>query len=118
MSNTTIQILAVAGSLRQVSLHRALLSGLQELAPADVEIRIFDLNGIPLYDGDLEARGIPDVVQAFHGQIEATNGIIWATPEYNGAMSGVIKNAVDWASRKKGLLEKDQQRLFLVRPER
>ncbi|MEM6430046.1 MAG: NAD(P)H-dependent oxidoreductase [Deinococcota bacterium] len=106
INTTKLRMLAVAGSLRQASLHRALLRSLQELAPSDVEIVMFDLKGMPIYDGDVEVQGMPDIVQAFHQEIEAADGVIWATPEYNGAMSGVIKNAVDWASRKKGLLAK------------
>lgn len=106
MSNTSnLHVLAVGGSLREASTHRTLLRSLQALTPDDLEITIFDLEGIPLFNADVEDKGYPKKVQAFREQIEASDGIIWATPEYNGSMSGVIKNAVDWASRK-GLLAK------------
>lgn len=95
-----LQILSIPGSLREGSLQRKLLAQLQELAPETMEIRIFPLDDIPLFDEDLEAEGYPEPVQFLRDEVQNADGIILATPEYNGAMSGVIKNAVDWASRK------------------
>lgn len=100
-----IKIVALPGSLRKGSLHRKLLHALQPLAPENVEIDVFELDDVPLYNSDVEKDGFPESVQALRDKIEASDGIILATPEYNGAMSGVIKNAVDWASRQ-GLLRK------------
>lgn len=100
-----IRILAIPGSLRAASLHTKLVNNLQAHAPDKVEITVFTLIGIPVYNQDIEAEGFPEAVQALRDAIDAADAIIFATPEYNGAMTGVIKNAIDWASRG-GLLRK------------
>lgn len=96
--------LAVAGSLRQASYHRLLVNNLQALAPEDVTIEVFDLEGIPLFNEDIET--LPERVKDLLEALERSQGSIWATPEYNGAMSGVIKNAIDWASPQKFLAQR------------
>ena len=101
-----IKILAIPGSLREASLIRQLLLALQPLAPQGVEISVFDLRDIPIYNQDVEdAVGFPPSVQAMRNAIEASDGLIFATPEYNGSLTGVLKNSIDWASRQ-GLLAK------------
>ncbi|MEZ4659237.1 MAG: NAD(P)H-dependent oxidoreductase [Caldilineaceae bacterium] len=96
----TINILAIPGSLRQASLTGQLMRSLQPIAPADVQISIFYLNDVPPYNQDVENNhGFPAAVQEMRDQIEAADGLIFATPEYNGGMSGVLKNGIDWASR-------------------
>lgn len=96
----TINILAIPGSLREASLTKQLLRSLQAVAPEGVQISIFDLKDVPVYNQDVENNdGFPPAVQEMRRQIEAADGLIFATPEYNGAMSGVLKNAIDWASR-------------------
>ncbi len=101
-----INILAIPGSLREASLIRKLLFGLQPLAPEGVAITIFELHDIPLYNHDIEINvGFPPAVQAMREAIAASDGLIFATPEYNGSYSGVLKNSIDWASRQ-GLLAK------------
>lgn len=104
--NEKLKILALPGSLREASRIRRLLHALQQLAPADMEITVFDLHDIPLYNQDIEDEvGFPPPVQALRDAIEESDGIIFATPEYNGGVSGVLKNSIDWASRR-GLLGK------------
>ncbi len=101
-----LKILAVPGSLREASLMRHLLRTLPQLAPNDMDITIFDLHEIPLYNQDVEdASGFPPGVQAFRDAIAASDGLIIATSEYNGSVPGVLKNSIDWASRR-GLLAK------------
>ena len=101
-----IKILAIPGSLRKASLIRQLLLALQPLAPEDMEIAIFDLHGIPMYNQDVEDTvGYPPPVQELRDAIESSDGLILATPEYNGSITGVLKNSIDWASRK-GLMAK------------
>jgi chromate reductase, NAD(P)H dehydrogenase (quinone) len=95
----TLRILGVAGSLRSGSLNRALLRAARELAPDGMTIEIFDLADVPLYNGDVEALGDPPGVAAFKAAIVAADGVLMATPEYNHGVPGVMKNAVDWASR-------------------
>jgi len=95
----TLSILGFAGSLRQGSYNRALLRAASELAPDGMAIDIFDLAGVPLYNGDVEAEGDPEAVTLFKQAIRAADGVLMATPEYNHGVPGVMKNAVDWASR-------------------
>lgn len=93
-------VCAIAGSLRQASYNRALLRAAQELAPAGMEIRIFDRVGeLPLFDQDLEAQGDPEPVVAMRQAIAEADALLIATPEYNHGVPGVLKNAIDWASR-------------------
>lgn len=97
-----IRILGVAGSLRHASLNRALLRAAGEVAPEGVTIEPFDLAVVPLYNGDVEAGGDPEGVAAFKAAIRAADGVLFACPEYNHGVPGVMKNAVDWASRPPG----------------
>jgi len=95
-----VTLVAFSGSLREGSFNRALLRAAAELVPADVELRIASIREIPLYDGDVEAaEGVPATVQALKDAIAAADGLLLATPEYNNAMPGVAKNAIDWLSR-------------------
>ena len=98
-ANRTLKVLGFAGSLRRDSLNKALLTAARELAPESMEIEAFDLGPIPLYDEDLRQAGLPEAVAAFREAIAAADAALIATPEYNYSFSGVVKNAVDWASR-------------------
>ncbi|HEX6250642.1 MAG TPA: NADPH-dependent FMN reductase [Gemmatimonadaceae bacterium] len=93
-------VCGIAGSLRRGSYNRALLRAAQELAPPDVEIRVFDrMADIPLYNHDVEVEGDPEPVQALKRAIGEADALLFATPEYNHGVPGVLKNAIDWASR-------------------
>lgn len=93
-------IIAISGSLRAGSYNTALLRAAAPLMPAGVSLEIATIHGIPLYDGDLEARdGIPPLVVALKERIAAADGLLLATPEYNNGIPGVFKNAIDWLSR-------------------
>jgi len=96
---TPIKVLGIAGSLRAGSTNRALLRAAAEVAPDEMEIAEFDLTGIPFFDADVEAEGDPERVRELKEAIAAADAILIATPEYNGGTSGVLKNAIDWASR-------------------
>lgn len=96
-----VNILGFAGSLRKDSYNKALLLAAKELLPKDARLEIFDLGVIPLFNQDLEAR-MPEKVSEFKAKIRAADAILIATPEYNYSMSGVLKNAIDWASRPYG----------------
>ena len=98
----TLRILGVAGSLRAGSYNRALLRAAVRLAPEGMEIEVFDLLEVPLYNGDVEAAGDPPGVMGFKQAISAADGVLMVTPEYNHGVPGVMKNAVDWASRPPG----------------
>ena len=98
--DATIKILIIAGSLRRDSYNRALARAAAQLAPIGVSTETFDrLGAIPFYDGDVEDDGLPAPVAALRRAIEDADALLIATPEYNGATSGVLKNALDWASR-------------------
>ena len=93
-------IIGLSGSLRRASINSRLLSTAADLAPAGVQIEVVTLHGIPLYDGDLEAReGVPEVVRALQERIARASGLLLATPEYNHSVPGVAKNGIDWLTR-------------------
>jgi chromate reductase len=94
-----LSVVAFAGSLRRGSLNRALLRAAVEVAPAGMRIAILEIDGVPLYNGDVEAAGEPEPVARFKQAIREADGLLIATPEYNHGVPGVTKNAVDWASR-------------------
>ncbi len=94
-----MKILGISGSLRKKSFNTSLLRLAGELAPAGMEIEIADISAITPYNEDVYAEGFTEAVAAFREQIRAADGLLLATPEYNFGMSGVIKNAIDWASR-------------------
>lgn len=94
-----VRVLGIAGSLRAKSLNRALLRAAGELAPPDMEFRTFDLATIPVYNADVEAVGLPESVAAFKRAIREADALLFVTPEYNYGVPGVLKNAIDWASR-------------------
>ena len=94
-----IQLLGISGSLRRGSFNTALLRAAETLAPRDVGLEILDLSDLPLYNGDVEAAGDPVAVSELKRAIREADGIVFASPEYNHSFSGVIKNAIDWASR-------------------
>ncbi|MFQ3592336.1 MAG: NAD(P)H-dependent oxidoreductase [Gemmataceae bacterium] len=93
------RIVAFAGSLRKASYNAASLRVLQELVPAGVTVAIHDLAGLPLFNEDIEKQGLPASVETFRQAIAAADGVVIATPEYNYSVPGVLKNAIDWASR-------------------
>ena len=74
----------------------------RDQAPAGIVVEIVDLRSIPFYDGDVEATGDPPAVSAFKARILAADALLMATPEYNGAVPGLLQNAIDWASRPRG----------------
>ena len=97
-----VKIVGISGSIRSGSFNTGLLRAAQELAPESLEIRLFDLIDVPLYNGDIEAAGDPAAVAMLKAAIRDADGVLIATPEYNHGPSGVIKNAIDWASRDHG----------------
>jgi chromate reductase, NAD(P)H dehydrogenase (quinone) len=96
-----VRILGFAGSLREASYNRSLLRAAQELVPKDAKLEIFDLNGLPLFNQDLEHQPT-EKVKEFKAKIRAADAILIATPEYNYSIPGVLKNAIDCASRPYG----------------
>jgi chromate reductase len=95
------KILCFAGSLRRGSYNRALLRAARELVPEGVILEIFDLDGIPPFNQDLENEPT-EKVKEFKAKIKASDAVLIATPEYNYSIPGVLKNAIDCASRPHG----------------
>ncbi len=98
MSKVKIHLLGFAGSLRKASCNAGLLRAAQEVMPANMELEIYSLVNIPLYNGDLESNP-PAAVVEFKKKIAEADALLIAVPEYNYSISGVLKNAIDWASR-------------------
>jgi chromate reductase len=96
---STIKLAGISGSLRKASSNTAILRTLQASLPAGVEMRLLPLDGIPLYNQDLDGPGLPDAVRDFKATLDASDGVVLCSPEYNFGMPGVLKNALDWASR-------------------
>lgn len=106
-------LLGLSGSLRTGSFNTALLRAATGLMPAGSTLELATLHGIPLYDGDAEARdGIPTAVQALKERIVSCDALLLATPEYNNGIPGVLKNGIDWLSRPNA----DIARVFGNRP--
>ena len=91
------KILGLSGSLRNGSYNSALLRAAQELFPESIEIG--DIRSVPMYDGDLEAAGVPESVVLLQQQLTNSAGLLLVSPEYNNSVPGVLKNTIDWLSR-------------------
>src|ERR1041385_1429793 len=94
-----VSIVGLSGSLRKASYNSALLRAAVSLAPSDLQINVQSMAGVPVYDGDVEEKGIPDKVKALKDSLAAAKGLLLVTPEYNNSVPGVLKNAIDWMSR-------------------
>jgi len=94
-----LRILGLAGSLRRASYNRGLIRAAIESAPSGLRIEAFDLADVPMYNQDVEEAGEPGSVVALKRAIAEADALLVATPEYNHGVPGVLKNAIDWASR-------------------
>jgi chromate reductase len=97
-----MRLLTISGSLRAGSYNTAVARAAADVAPEGVEVEVFDgLGELPLFDADTEGDEIP-AVRHLRERIAAADAVLFVTPEYNGSIPGVLKNAVDWASRPRG----------------
>ena len=94
-----IAVLGICGSLRKGSYNLATLRTAITLKPANMTVTVADISQIPLYNEDVRAQGFPPPVETLRRQIKEADAILFACPEYNYLMTGVLKNAIDWASR-------------------
>jgi chromate reductase len=99
--NSPLTILGIAGSLRKGSYNRATLRAAQKLAPEGARIEIFEIDGIPGFNQD-EEQNPPARIVELKKRARAADAILFVTPEYNYSIPGVLKNAIDWASRPYG----------------
>src|SRR5260370_9877145 len=97
-----IRLLGLSGSLRRASNSTAVLRGLQDALAPRATLNIFPLHEMALYNEDDDGEHAPESVRALRSAIETSDGVIMISPEYNHGMSGVLKNALDWASRPYG----------------
>ena len=101
MENKKIKIVGISGSLRKGSYNSALLREAAKLLPANAELEILDISQLPIYNSDLEVA-MPSSVLTFKNNIQSADAVLFASPEYNYSIPGVLKNAIDWASRPYG----------------
>jgi chromate reductase, NAD(P)H dehydrogenase (quinone) len=95
-----LRILGVSGSLREGSHNTSLLRAAARMLPPGVELSMYEgLRGLPPYDADRDVEPADQAVAALRGAIAAAEGVLIATPEFNGSIPGALKNALDWASR-------------------
>ena len=99
--NSPFTILGIPGSLRKASFNHKALIAAQQLLPEGAVLEIADISGIPLFNQDLESN-VPEAVTTLKQQIRAADAVLFATPEYNYSVPGVLKNVIDWASRPPG----------------
>ena len=99
---TQPRLLGLSGSLRRASNSTAVLRGLEDALATRAALNIFPLHALPLYNEDDDGEHAPKSVRALRSAIEVSDGVIMISPEYNHGMSGVLKNALDWASRPYG----------------
>uniref|UniRef100_UPI000D404C60 NADPH-dependent FMN reductase n=1 Tax=unclassified Variovorax TaxID=663243 RepID=UPI000D404C60 len=98
-SPTPTRLVAISGSIRRASHCTAVLRSLQPLLPPHVALQIVPLDDIPLYNADLDGDTPPEAVARLKSAIASADGLVLCSPEYNYGMPGVLKNAIDWASR-------------------
>ncbi len=96
---TQVHVLGFSGSLRKGSFNTGLLQAALQLLPEGMSLELYDLAPIPLYNEDVLSAGVPAAVADFKSRIAAADALLIATPEYNFSLPGVLKNAIDWASR-------------------
>jgi chromate reductase len=93
------RLVGFAGSLRAGSYNRALLAAAAAAMPAGSVLDVLSVDAVPLFNADVEAAGFPPVVAALKDRVAAADGLVIATPEYNGGIPGIAKNVIDWLSR-------------------
>ncbi|HKG86313.1 MAG TPA: NAD(P)H-dependent oxidoreductase [Beijerinckiaceae bacterium] len=94
-----MNVIGISGSLRKGSFNTAALRAAQGLAPEGMTIERAEIGDLPLYNDDVRAAGFPPPAERLRAQIAAADAVLLVTPEYNYSISGVLKNAIDWASR-------------------
>ena len=99
MDAAPLNVVGIAGSLRRGSYNRGLIRAAVDLAPAGMRLTTHDLGDLPMFNADVEADGDPDSVRRLKEAIGTADALLIATPEYNRCVPGVLKNAIDWASR-------------------
>ena len=98
-TSSGVKLLGLSGSIRKASTNTIILQSLAERLDGKASMTVFPLNDVPMYNGDLDGEHLPDAVRALKAAISEADGLILCTPEYNHGVPGMLKNALDWASR-------------------
>jgi chromate reductase len=98
-AQSSIKLLGISGSLRKQSYNSGALNAIESLLPDEMTFIRADLSSLPFYSADIEQRGLPDAVHRFRAEVAAADALIFAVPEYNFSLPGVLKNALEWLSR-------------------
>jgi len=98
-ARSAIKLLGISGSLRAQSYNSAALSVVGSVLPEGMEFEVASLDELPFYNADVEERGFPAAVESFRKKVAAADALIFAVPEYNFSVPGVLKNALEWLSR-------------------
>jgi chromate reductase, NAD(P)H dehydrogenase (quinone) len=98
-TSSGVKLLGLSGSIRKASTNTIILRSLAERLDGKASMTVFPLNEVPIYNGDLDGESLPEAVRALKAAITEADGLILCTPEYNHGMPGMLKNALDWASR-------------------
>jgi chromate reductase, NAD(P)H dehydrogenase (quinone) len=107
MRDRAIRVLAISGSLRRLSSNGAVLGAVARLAPADVEVSLFEgLGVLPPFNPDLAGERTPEVVRAFQASLDVSDAVLISSPEYAHGVPGVLKNALDWIVESGELIDK------------
>ena len=96
---SSIRLLGISGSLRKQSYNSGALRAIATIVPEDVSFSTVDLSSLPFYNADVEQSGFPEAVKEFRSDVAAADALIFAVPEYNFSLPGVLKNALEWLSR-------------------
>ena len=98
-ASSRIKLLGISGSLRAQSYNSGALSVVGSVLPEDMEFGVASLSDLPFFNADVEQRGFPAAVESFRRNVAAADALIFAVPEYNFSVPGVLKNALEWLSR-------------------
>lgn len=98
-TQSPIRLIGISGSLRKQSYNSGALRAVGSLVPEGMTFDVADIADLPFFNADVEQAGFPDAVKAFRSRAAAADALIFAVPEYNFSLSGVLKNALEWLSR-------------------
>jgi chromate reductase, NAD(P)H dehydrogenase (quinone) len=98
-TQSPIKLLGISGSLRKQSYNSGALRAIPSLLPDGMTFEVAELADVPFYNADVEQTGFPDAVKEFRARVAGADALIFAVPEYNFSLSGVLKNALEWLSR-------------------
>ena len=98
-TQSPIKLLGISGSIRKQSYNSGALRSIPSLLPDGMTFEVAELAGVPFYNADVEQTGFPDAVKEFRARVAGADALIFAVPEYNFSLPGVLKNALEWLSR-------------------